>query len=81
MATRTQEAQKQRIPEFHFRPEGVAPRDSQEFLDQLLEMLKAQGFDTENLLFSGVSADRTFLPDGSVPQVEAIHAMNETGWK
>lgn len=68
------------IRQLRFKPEGyVSPGDT-EFLDELLDTLKASGFDPEGLVFSGF--DGTEAAKGQpMPKYSYIFAMNEAGWK
>jgi hypothetical protein len=77
----TPEALKQRIPELRFAPEGYVSDTGIEFYEQFVAMLKANGFNTDTLLYCGIDAKQLLGEDGSViPSDLGIFAMNETGW-
>lgn len=74
------EAVKHKIPELHFKPEGYASTGDAEFLDELLGMLRAKGFDPNSLVFSGF--DGTSVARGeTIPRHLSIFGMNENGWR
>lgn len=61
-----------------FKRESYIDTSDIEFLDQLKNFLCAKGIDTEGLVYSGNDA-AVFLDENDRPQ--AIHAMNEAGWR
>lgn len=74
------ETLKQKITELHFKPEGYASSGNEDFLDELIGLLETNGFDRENLVYSGF--DGTDLAKGkTLPRHPYIFAMNETGWR
>lgn len=69
------------IPEIHFNPEGYIDTDGPEYYEQLVQRLTAEGFDPDQLLYSGTGLSAIKEPDGSIKQAEAVFAMNKTGWQ
>lgn len=74
------EALKQKIPKLHFKPEGYISSNSEEFLDAMLELLRAEGFDPDNLIYSGFDGTKAARGE-EIPKYEYIFAMNEAGWR
>jgi hypothetical protein len=74
------EIEKPEIPRLYFKPEGYTSTADPELLDGLLELLRANGLDPAELVFSGF--DGTAIKHGEpLPQYDHIHAMNEAAWR
>lgn len=69
-----------KVPEIHFKPEGYVSTDDIEFLEQLVEKLRENGLNPDDLIYSGMDASHLYEADGTVKRPSAIFAMNETGW-
>lgn len=68
------------VPEIHFKPEGYLSGGEAEFLDQLLEILKKEGFSPDELVFSGFDG-REVAKGLPMPRHLSIFVMNEAGWR
>lgn len=76
----THEAAKPKIRELHFKPEGYVSSGDVEYLDGLLEHLRANGFDPDKLVFSGFNG--VALTKGvTVESHPSIYMMNEAAWR
>jgi hypothetical protein len=74
------ETQKSKLKIMHFAPEGYVSSSDIEYLDQLLELLKANNMDPADLVFSGF--DGRSVAEGQPPaRHNAIYVMNEPGWR
>ena len=70
-----------KILEIHFAPEGYISDTSEEFYQQLAELLVNHGLDPNQLIFSGTDAglvlDERGIPK---PSPQAIFGMDQVGW-
>ena len=74
------EKQKPKVPELHLKFDTWVEPSDPEFLDALVELIANNGFNPDELVFSGF--DGTPLLEGKPLKRNAgIYAMNLTGWR
>lgn len=66
--------------EIHFKPEGYTPPDSIEFFEQLVGKLREAGFNSDEIIYSGMDAANLYNPNGSIKRPQGIFGMNEIAW-